>query len=508
MRWRTNPVFPRPPRSVLSWHALPELDDCLHHIQLYLEAITATNTGNTTTATAADGQSDGIPHSRKRKLSGDHTSRYVNGLLTPADSAKQRSRSPSTERTERIEGEAFGPRVYNGVLQRKEGRIVAKSKRKLSEAAQAQAKIVTINSTTLPTPAMMYEAQETPTTQAELAIRMKFLELLKPVKGVNLENRIDKTTPSLNFTFIDDYMLREGVTAQPLEAYEGCLKKCKPNMGQNMGCEYTQCCECLEYATVDERALERRDPQLYAKYKQAIDDGHDVETMGMPKRFPYSAPKREGNVPQTLNRYYLERRDPIYECNDNCNCGPRCKSRVVQKGRKVPLTIFKTPDRGWGVYCNEDLIAGEFIDTYLGEVITDREAERREAESGKMKNSYLFALDKFSIEQGGTIPAEDCYVVDGQYMGGPTRFINHSCEPNCRQYTVSYNKNDERLYNLAFFAYESIPAGTELTFDYDDADELEEEDAIKARELAMRDPANRDKVRCDCGATKCRGFLW
>lgn len=471
-------------------------------MQLYLEDRATSEATNNTAPDGLNGLTDHPPN-RKRKLSSDQSSSRglgTGGLLTPANSA-ERSRSPSVEGTER----SFGPRIYNGVLQKKEGRIIAKPKKKLPEAAQVD--IVTINSTTLPTPAMLYEANNTPLPQADLAIRMKFLEILKPVKGVQLENRIDKTTPSLNFTFIDDYKLRNGIYAPPRETYEGCVKKCKPNMGQNIGCEYTQMCECLEYAAVDEQRLEKSDAEMYARYKEALEADEFIDTMGLPKRFPYRAPNpNDPSVPQTLNRYYLEKRTAVYECNDSCNCGPRCKSRVVQKGRRVPLTIFKTKNRGWGVYCNEDLVAGEFIDTYLGEVITSEEADRREEEVGKMKNSYFFTLDKFKGDQG--LMAEDCYVVDGQYMGGPTRFINHSCEPNCKQYVVSYNKNDLRLYNLAFFAYENIRAGTELTFDYMDLDEQEEEDAIRTREEAERNPENKDKIRCKCGTVKCRGFLW
>lgn len=208
-----------------------------------------------------------------------------------------------------------------------------------------------------------------------------------------------------------------------------------------------------------------------------------------------------------MQAFYREERHPIYECNLNCNCGPVCKSRVVQKGRRVPLTVFKTHNRGWGVYCDEDLIRGEFIDTYLGEVITNEETDRREAKAGKDKASYLYSLDKF-VGDHDELTEDTCFVVDGQYMGGPTRFINHCCEPNCRQYTVSYNKHDLRVYDLAFFAYEDIKAGTELTFDYMDKDEEEEEDVIRKREEAANDPENVDKRPCNCGANKCRGYLW
>lgn len=349
-------------------------------------------------------------------------------------------------------------------------------------------------------------AANTPIDQAHRAIRAAFETKLQTLPRLYLENKVDTSTPSLDFTFIRKYVLGDGVAGQDPAAFVGCEKPCKPHMGQHIGCEYTTLCTCLEYAAVDEKALERQDEAKYLQFKTQQQNGDDVDLMGLPKRFPYQKKKsNDDRFPQTLQPFYRESRHAIYECNQNCNCGPVCKSRVVQKGRRVPLTIFKTPSRGWGVRCNEPLIQGEFIDTYLGEVITNNETDRREAAGPNDKASYLYSLDKWAEELQGE---ENCYVVDGQHMGGPTRFINHSCEPNIRQFTVSYNKYDLRVYDLAFFAIEDIPAGTELTFDYMDKDELEEEDALMYRAQLESDPANAGKPRCGCGARKCRGFLW
>lgn len=322
---------------------------------------------------------------------------------------------------------------------------------------------------------------------------------------VYLENHIDTTTPSLDFDLIDEFILGQGVHRADPETNLGCSLPCRPNMGGFCGCEYTKKCGCLEYAAVDEERLKGDDPNAYAQYKQQMRNGDIVDTAGLPKRFPYS--KAGAETPSILRKFYRDQRHPIYECNENCNCGKVCKSRLVQKGRRVPLTIFKTPNRGWGVYCNETLVTGEFIDTYLGEVLTNEEADRRESGSGMNKASYLFSLDKF-VGDDENLTKDDCYVVDGEYKGGPTRFINHSCDPNCRMYTVSYNKNDLRVYDLAFFAYEDISAGTELTFDYMDLDEMEVDDAVRVREEAMANHRNADKTPCNCGTVKCRGFLW
>ena len=142
---------------------------------------------------------------------------------------------------------------------------------------------------------------------------------------------------------------------------------------------------------------------------------------------------------------------------------------------------------------------GQFIDTYRGEIITLNEAEQRENNS-KGKASYLYDLDKNVLDDEGNHTTQDFFVVDGENMGGPTRFINHSCDPNCGQYVVSWNKYDNRIYELAFFALEDIPANTELTFDYLDKDE---EDQIEAGD----DEAD-DRVRCHCGSANCRRWLW
>lgn len=355
---------------------------------------------------------------------------------------------------------------------------------------------------------MRDESASTPVTEAERMIREAFYAKLKRIPKLYLENRFDTSTPSLDFTFVKDYVLGNGVYRADAETYEGCQKPCRPNMGQGVGCEYPKLCTCLEYAAVNEPALAAQEPKKYEEYMRLKANNEVINTIGLPKRFPYQKPKDDERIPQTLQSFYRESRHPIYECNLNCNCGPVCKSRVVQKGRRVPLTIFKTPNRGWGVYCNEELIQGEFIDTYLGEIITNEEADRREAKAGtKEKASYLYSLDKF-VGDTDELTIDSCYIVDGQYKGGPTRFINHSCEPNCRQYTVSYNKHDLRIYDLAFFAIEDIPAGTELTFDYMDKDEEEEEDVIRKREEAKSNSDNDGKVECNCGSKKCRGLLW
>jgi hypothetical protein len=69
-------------------------------------------------------------------------------------------------------------------------------------------------------------------------------------------------------------------------------------------------------------------------------------------------------------------------------------------------------------------------------------------------------------------------------ISGPLRFINHSCDPNCRFMVVS---NRAILYSLYV-----IPANTELTFDYS---------------TTSTDTYETWKMDCVCGSNKCRKVI-
>lgn len=60
---------------------------------------------------------------------------------------------------------------------------------------------------------------------------------------------------------------------------------------------------------------------------------------------------------------------PIYECNSRCSCGIDCSNRVVQKGIRYDLCIFRTDNgRGWGVRTLEKIRKNSFVMEYVGEV--------------------------------------------------------------------------------------------------------------------------------------------
>lgn len=153
-----------------------------------------------------------------------------------------------------------------------------------------------------------------------------------------------------------------------------------------------------------------------------------------------------------------------------------------------------------GVRCTESIKKGQFVDRYLGEAITAAEADRRRLNASQQKEVYLFALDKFtdpdSLDprlQGAPIE------VDGEFMSGPTRFINHSCDPNLESFARVGDHADKHLHDLALFAIRDIARDEELTFDYTKT--ATDRNGDMARDLETM-------TKCLCGSKKCRGYIW
>ncbi|KAJ6145423.1 histone H3 methyltransferase SUV39H1/Clr4 [Penicillium chermesinum] len=276
---------------------------------------------------------------------------------------------------------------------------------------------------------------------------------------------------STTFEFINDYMLGESVTPVD-EAFNSgcsCVGPCDPAT-----------CGCL----VDD-------------YGDITEDNGDAnsedEQEPIGKINPYDR-KRSTAEKMVLSPEFLKKRQRIYECNFRCSCKGNCWNKIVQHGRQIRLEIFDTGNRGFGLRSLDPVVTGQFIDRYLGEVITEADADLREAADSKNK-SYLFSLD---FNQANFEEGDKLYIVDGQKFGSPTRFMNHSCNPNCKIIPVSTtNPADDHLYHLAFFALREIPAGTELTFDYNPTG--------AAEKVASDDPTI---VPCLCGEKVCRGQLW
>lgn len=476
----------------MSWHPLQELGTVIDQLQGYIDEFTERYHHFHISFTLSPPFTYFISSTKSNDANTNAKLEVLGNLSLKRKSPHDESTSSSSSSTAPAHTLPTKSKAWNGVLLRKSGDIYPMH---VDNGHR-------IDATTLPTLEMRAAAAAhgpDGIKQAKEFIRGQFKFQLARIPGpaVTFSNHVDKEIPPA-FTWITDYVYGPGVTKTDADAVMLGCTKCRPDMGGNKGCEYTQKCDCLEYAHPDPKRLKDDQVMQYAAWEEGL-----MDAAGLPKRFPYRMVDRE----YVLDPFYLESRKVIYECNPRCKCGPHCKNRKVQHGRKVPLEIFKTAKRGFGLRCPVPLKRGQFIDKYLGELITDDDANKREASSGPGKASYLFSLDKFANDDGqpGSLRSSDCYVADGEHMGGPTRFINHSCDPNCRLFTVSYNRFDTRIYDLAFFALHDIPANEELTFDYMDPEEGEAGQAEKADVEGKEDGI---VVDCLCGAENCRGKLW
>lgn len=79
---------------------------------------------------------------------------------------------------------------------------------------------------------------------------------------------------------------------------------------------------------------------------------------------------RGGAHAYTHQRLSQPVRAGLFECGPWCGCRKsRCQNRVVQKGLRVRLQVFRTLGRGWAVRCRDDLDQGTFICIYAGVVL-------------------------------------------------------------------------------------------------------------------------------------------
>jgi uncharacterized protein len=152
----------------------------------------------------------------------------------------------------------------------------------------------------------------------------------------------------------------------------------------------------------------------------------------------------------------------------------------VATGRSEPADLLfelrESPIAGVGAFATRLIKKGTRIIEYTGERISNAEADRRYDED-KMPHhhTFLFTLNSRTV-------------VDAAVGGNESRFINHSCAPNCEAVIV----DARRIY---IEALEDIPAGAELAYDYQ-YERTDEHTADDERFYA-----------CKCGAPNCRGTI-
>jgi len=190
------------------------------------------------------------------------------------------------------------------------------------------------------------------------------------------------------------------------------------------------------------------------------------------------------------------------QCNIRSQCGHQCTNRIAHiecdenncaiglngctnqeiknsNGQPMVKVIIKDSNiKGKGLFSVEPVISrNQFIIEYIGEVITDKQVQKRLKDQLKSSNELLL----YSME------ISPLYYVDAAYYGNQSRFVNHSCEPNCvvEKWTI------ENHTRLGIFAKRQIQYGEELTIDYK-FDTFTDENMLH---------------QCYCASQNCRKYI-
>ena len=123
------------------------------------------------------------------------------------------------------------------------------------------------------------------------------------------------------------------------------------------------------------------------------------------------------------------------------------------KNKKLPFYIVRgSKIHGKGVFARKDITKGIKIIEYVGNLVSKKEGLRiyqEQLEKSKKTGAgavYLFQLNKK-------------HDIDGNVSWNPAKFINHSCEPNCKFEIIN-----DRIWITSL---REIKKDEELSYDYD-----------------------------------------
>lgn len=159
-----------------------------------------------------------------------------------------------------------------------------------------------------------------------------------------------------------------------------------------------------------------------------------------------------------------------------CTLGAHCGNRCFANREYAEGIVFREGSMGLGLKSANYVSKGTLVIEYIGEVMDEIEMIRR-LETQRLLNPsdreyYVMELDKGVY-------------VDGKYEGNVSRFINHSCNPNC----ILERWNVGGKIRIGIFARRDIKPGEPFSYDY------------------QFDTQEDDVFQCFCGSMNCRGTM-
>ncbi|KAL2293855.1 hypothetical protein Nmel_018920, partial [Mimus melanotis] len=197
----------------------------------------------------------------------------------------------------------------------------------------------------------------------------------------------------------------------------------------------------------------RSEPKILTHYKRP----HTLNSTSMSKAYQ-STFTGETNTP--YSKQFVHSKSSQY--------------RRLKTEWKNNVYLARSRIQGLGLYAAKDIEKHTMVIEYIGTIIRNEVANRREKiYEEQNRGIYMFRINNE-------------HVIAATLTGGPARYINHSCAPNCVAEVVTFDKEDK----IIIISSRRIPKGEELTYDY----QFDFED-------------DQHKIPCHCGAWNCRKWM-
>ncbi|KAL5009713.1 hypothetical protein ScPMuIL_012018 [Solemya velum] len=200
----------------------------------------------------------------------------------------------------------------------------------------------------------------------------------------------------------------------------------------------------------------RTEPKLRTHFKRP----HTLHTSNTSRSLPSTVTQYIGDINSPYMKQFVHSKSQQY--------------RRLKTEWRNNIYLARSRIQGLGLYSSRDLEKHTMVIEYIGDLIRNETANRREAiYEEQNRGVYMFRIDSE-------------VVIDATMSGGLARYINHSCNPNCVAEVVPFDKDSK----IIIITNRRIARGEELTYDY---------------KFEMED--DKDKIPCMCGAPNCRKWM-
>ncbi|KAM5303510.1 histone-lysine N-methyltransferase 2C isoform 9-T9 [Glossophaga mutica] len=201
----------------------------------------------------------------------------------------------------------------------------------------------------------------------------------------------------------------------------------------------------------------RSEPRMSAHVKRFVLRPHTLNSTSTSKSFQSTV---TGELSAPYSKQFVHSKSSQY--------------RKMKTEWKSSVYLARSRIQGLGLYAARDIEKHTMVIEYIGTIIRNEVANRKEKlYESQNRGVYMFRMDSD-------------HVIDATLTGGPARYINHSCAPNCVAEVVTF----ERGHKIIISSSRRIQKGEELCYDY----KFDFED-------------DQHKIPCHCGAVNCRKWM-